>query len=966
MHADQLLRDLSEVAQGFTEAGNRGAEAAARFELGGLLLQLGRGSAAFEQLSRAAEILEQEGLASPAAQALLGCGHALTIGDRHEDSLWWFDRAIRRFSSCGDKFGALEASAAKLEVLADIGQWTGTELSDGLIAATEDTVSPQLLKLRLVALRYQTQERLAAGDPTGAVDPARRAAAVVGQLGDRDTEATFRLALAHNLRILREFGEAAHEYDIALTLARSLPASEDLARQALDGLRVTLGGCADRFLEIANEYADAGDTRMEAQCRYQRARSLGQNADESAVRSGGLTALLDLRIERAREYERAAGLFEAVGQVGEAGRSRYQAAYEYSLLGLARPEYRETCYSTCLKAVEDLEAAGDWWGAGMAEFVAGQVLRPQRPGGAPDPRRLPLLRRAAESFTHADRPVEAAAASFGLAVTLAQAGGDEWMYTAVEALKRYEQARPSLRAPSEREINDRTVVADGARILAGKAIRSAASVSDRRVWDELVWLLSEAPKARSFQDQHLQDETWTSVAADDVTLSELMTRRQNLTRERDDLELVIAGALIGGHFSSRLPAMEEELQLQQDGLNALDHQVADRFQRLYHDEPERVELLSSPPVGPDELQALLTPGEAYLSYRWHDGTPLRSTVTRTGVTVEVAAGITTAAVDAAVAAGREGDDLHGRGFPPTEQLIGPLTDRIDTLIISPDSLLIGLPWHLLPAPAPSAPDRTLGERYTVSVVPAAGVLRHLRTHAPYAMQVERKAAYLGVACNGGDYKPLGLVDREVEITRRDFFSDEPGSACFVTAHCEQFLTGGCDVGLLHLACHAEPHGLLLSLDGTWTRPTDLLSVPGRRFGADVVLLTGCSTGDFSQRENNEFLGVVRQLIVATGARAAVVSLAPVPDEAGLLFADLFVSALCGTGPNRPWPAPDRPLTVGPAVAWAQQTMRRRVRERDVEALIPGSDEAYPTDPAWWSPWFVVGDPKAKTTGRRSA
>lgn len=720
---------------------------------------------------------------------------------------------------------------------------------------------------------------------------------------------------------------------------------------------------ADRFLQLADQYAASGNTRMEAQCRYQRAQSLGRSrkAAESLEQSGNTSALLDLRKERAAEYEHAAELFRTAGLVGDAGRCWYQAAYEYNWLGMLRPEYREKCYSMCGIAAETLGAADDWWGRGTAEFLAGQALRTNVIGGPPDPRSVPALRRAAEAFTRADRPVESAAAGMTTAVTLTQTGGAEWITTAVDALRTYEQARPSLRIPRDREINDRTIVANGTRVLTSKVSRSAAAMSQHPMWQELIWLLSEAPKGRSFQDQHLQDDTWSQLAADDATLSELMTRRKGLTREQSDLQQMIKATLIT-RSGDEVQVMKQKLRRKEHELEDIDRQVARRFQRIYHDTPERIELLSTSPVTPEELQACLEPGEAYISYRWNDGAPLRTVVTRNSVTADLATGVTSEFATAAVKAGRLGEVLPSSDFPSADRLLGPVPDEIDTLIISPDSLLLGVPWHQVPSPNLSNSNITLRDRYTIAVVPAAGVLRHLRAHRPSTERGKRDTAYLGVACDGGG-KGLAFVDQEVEATRWNHFADEPGAGVLVTADCGGFLERGCSARLLHLACHAEPHGLLLSRDGTWTKPTDLLNVPGRTFGADILLLTGCSAGDFSGEENNEFLGVVRQLIVVTGAQAAVVSLAPVRDAAGVLFADLFVSALNGKGPDRPWRTPDRPLAVGSAVAWARQTMRRRLRVDDVKALIAGCDHPRPTHASWWSPWFVVGDPRATTSHR---
>ncbi|MGW0821961.1 CHAT domain-containing protein [Streptomyces sp. NPDC002845] len=715
---------------------------------------------------------------------------------------------------------------------------------------------------------------------------------------------------------------------------------------------------ADLLLQLAEQYAVTGNARMEAECRYQRAQNLRRNRKtaERIKNFGDISSLNELRKERAVEYERAAELFGSVGSMAEAGRCWYRAASEYNYLFPPR-EYREKCYSTCRTAAECFGAAGDWWGVGVAECLAGGTLQADMPGDLPDPRSIPAFQRAATAFTRADRPVDAAGAEMMTAVRLTQVDGEEWLAAAVQALHAYEQARPSLRMPKDREINDQTIVANGARVLTSKVRETAVFMSHHPAWRELIWLLNEAPKARSFQDQHIQGDTWSRLVADDNTLSELMTRRKALEQEQTDLAHMIKGKL-----AARLLTAEDEAQARTElrrlekELENVDRKVARRFRGISHDTPERTELLSTSPVAPESLQLCLKPGEAYISYRWHDGAPLRSVVTHSNVTADIVVGVTSGFATAAVAAARNGKVLPLDDAPEVSQLIGQVPADVDTLIISPDSLLLGVPWPQLPNPA--NPELTLGESYTIAVIPAAGVLHHLRARRPRA---EHDAAYLGVACDGGDYAdgPLLFVDQEVGKTWRDHFADT-SSSCLLSTDCDRFLVHGCSAGLLHLACHAEPNGLLLSRNGSWTRPTDLLSTPVRSFSADILLLTGCSAGDFSQEENNEFLGVVRQLIVVTGAQAAVVSMAPVPDPAGVLFADLFVSALNGRSPDRPWQAPDRPLTVGAAVTWAQQTMRRRIRVEDAKSLIDDCRLPQPAHPSWWSPWFVVGDPGATT------
>ncbi|WP_411147315.1 CHAT domain-containing protein [Streptomyces sp. A30] len=715
---------------------------------------------------------------------------------------------------------------------------------------------------------------------------------------------------------------------------------------------------AEQFLQLADQYAAAGNPRMEALCHYQRARHLGPgSASASQIRTQDIN---EVRKERAAEYELAAALFDDVGLVKEAGRSWYRAAHEYNWLGMAIPEYRQKCYDTCNTAAERLMASDDWWGKGLAELLAGQALRKDTMDSQPDPRNLPTLRRAAQSLTRAGRPVEAAGALMMVAVELTKSGSyDEWITAAANALHTYENARPELQMPHDREINDRTIISNGVRVLTSKVCRDSDVISNHPLWAEFVWLLVEAPKARSFQDQHLQNEAWSSLVANDAVLSTLIKEKEQVEREKASLERQIGAVLVANLSEDRINSKGQELQSKQAELNQAQRDIRARFERLARESPERTELVSSSPVSPSEMQSVLHPGEAYLSYRWNDGAPLRTLVIRTSYSAGLAQGVFSQFARQATAAALTGRTLSDTDPADAARLIGHIPDGIDTLIVSPDSLLLGIPWHQLSAPIPTDPSATLGDRFTISITPAAGVLSYLRgehfKHGPIA----RDAAYMGVACSGVSEKPLKFVDGEVEAIKRNYFSEDSKSTCLATADCLRFLETGCNTSLLHLACHAERHGLLLSENGVWTTPTDLLNRAGRTFGADILLLTGCYAGDFSREEDNEFIGILRQLIVITGARAAVVSVAPVVDPAGPLFADMLLSALTGARLDRPWQTPERPLALGPAVTWARETMSglNPVPE-GVKSLIPGCERPTPWHPAWWSPWFVIGDPSA--------
>jgi CHAT domain-containing protein len=98
-----------------------------------------------------------------------------------------------------------------------------------------------------------------------------------------------------------------------------------------------------------------------------------------------------------------------------------------------------------------------------------------------------------------------------------------------------------------------------------------------------------------------------------------------------------------------------------------------------------------------------------------------------------------------------------------------------------------------------------------------------------------------------------------------------------------------NAGLVHLATHGliseiAPTASALALQGT-----DRLTVAdlaGLRFGADLVVLSACDTGRGDTTIGGDVVGLARQLLAA-GARAAVVSLWPVDDDATCLLMNEF-------------------------------------------------------------------------------
>ncbi len=351
------------------------SEARARLELATQLLTLGRGSTGFEQFRRAAELYETSGQAAWAGRALLGCASALLADDETQQSVEWFSRAAERFEACGDKAGLAQAEAGRLQAQADLQQWDEIERSQKVLTITDGDQTQQARAARLIALTYQAQALAGRENHAGAADTATQAASLASELGERELEARLRLAAGHSLRILKRFQDAATAYELAMTVIAGLPDAGGWEAEALKGLGAVLRDSpqtgAERLRRLTERYTSAGDERMEALCRYELAVCLERIRPAQHA-------------ECAREYVRAAQLFDQADDVGRAGDCWYRAAQAYNWLGLLHPEYREKCYEACGLAADRFAAAGNMAGKGVAEFLAGQALRKDDPSAAPD------------------------------------------------------------------------------------------------------------------------------------------------------------------------------------------------------------------------------------------------------------------------------------------------------------------------------------------------------------------------------------------------------------------------------------------------------------------------------------------------------------------------------------------------------------------------------------------------------
>lgn len=247
-------------------------------------------------------------------------------------------------------------------------------------------------------------------------------------------------------------------------------------------------------------------------------------------------------------------------------------------------------------------------------------------------------------------------------------------------------------------------------------------------------------------------------------------------------------------------------------------------------------------------------------------------------------------------------------------LVAPIRDRLRAshLIIVPHDVLHGVPFHAL-----FDGGRFLIDDFTVSHAPSSSVYRLCRTKHENP---------------GGGALIMGVPD-----SRAPFIADEiqavasvlPESTVFLgsEATADQLRAHSAERQFVHIAAHGlfrrdNPMFSSISLgDG----PLGVYDLYQLRLSADLVTLSGCSTGRSAVAGGDELLGLVRGLLYA-GARSVLLTLWDAYDRSAADFMKSFYSHLRG----------------GQSKALAAQQAMRELR-RD-----------FP-HPFYWAPFTLIGD-----------
>ncbi len=250
-----------------------------------------------------------------------------------------------------------------------------------------------------------------------------------------------------------------------------------------------------------------------------------------------------------------------------------------------------------------------------------------------------------------------------------------------------------------------------------------------------------------------------------------------------------------------------------------------------------------------------------------------------------------------------------------EELVAPLEPHLagEHLIVAPHGFLHWLPFHAL-----ADGDGHLVDRFTVSYAPSATVLQ---------LCAERSAPASGPPL------VMGVADEKaplIEQEARAVAEALPGSVLLLGAEAgvEGLRRLGERARFLHVATHGffrRDHPMFSAIQLGSGR-LSVLDLYGLGLGAELVVLSGCSTGLNVVRGGDEQVGLTRGLLYA-GARALVVTLWDVSDESTALMMESLYRRLAGGEP----PAA--------ALAGAMRSLRER----------------YP-EPYHWAPFMLTGWP----------
>lgn len=241
-----------------------------------------------------------------------------------------------------------------------------------------------------------------------------------------------------------------------------------------------------------------------------------------------------------------------------------------------------------------------------------------------------------------------------------------------------------------------------------------------------------------------------------------------------------------------------------------------------------------------------------------------------------------------------------------EPVAGLLPKTGSLLVVEPHDTL-----HLAPFAALTDKDGlSFVEKYSLLLSPSQDALQRLRSYQPYGEALGKVRALIvgnpemkaAIEVNGQTYRgftTLEGAEREAAFIQELFPTQQTTYLKNTGATAEAIQEAARESGLIHLATHgvadeAEPMSSFLLVAGGKGYLT-ARELRNWRLSADLVVLSACETALGRLASTEGVIGLARALFIA-GARAVVVSLWPVHDDATASLMEYFYRALLAGEP----------------------------------------------------------------------
>lgn len=241
-----------------------------------------------------------------------------------------------------------------------------------------------------------------------------------------------------------------------------------------------------------------------------------------------------------------------------------------------------------------------------------------------------------------------------------------------------------------------------------------------------------------------------------------------------------------------------------------------------------------------------------------------------------------------------------------EPVAGLLPETGSLLVVEPHDTL-----HLAPFAALIDKDgRSFVEKYSLLLSPSQDALQRLRSYQPYGEALGKVRALIvgnpemkaAIEVNGKTYSGFTFLEgaeREAAFIQELFPTQQTTYLKNAGATAEAIQEAARESGLIHVATHGladegEPMSSFLLVAGGKGYLT-ARELRNWRLSADLVVLSACETALGRLASTEGVIGLARALFIA-GARAVVVSLWPVHDDATALLMEYFYRALLAGEP----------------------------------------------------------------------